>query len=42
MAEDDNKTREEKALVEWLQMVDKPVGTKGEGKKDTGSGNEQE
>ena len=26
----------EQAIVEWLRMVDRPVGTKVESKKDTG------
>ncbi len=37
MAEDENKAKEEQ-IVEWLRLVDKPVGTKKESKKDTGSG----
>lgn len=36
MAEDDNKSKE-KALEEWLKITDKPVGTKEEDKRDTGS-----
>ncbi len=35
--EENNNNSEEQVIVEWLRLVDRPVATKEEDKKSTGS-----